>query len=192
VTLPRLFWHFYNRFLFQYLMYTKVVCSSSNLTCTNLKCRVKPVSRVVGHFNLQCNLERPVRNIIGSFSVYHQTLLGGNFNNLFSYKNLEICNLENLCNTFPLLKPFVKFGNISIFNGLLKQCPYGPGLFSIVNATMKPEISRDTLGSIQIFPNGIFRLEFKINNKRDDNILSFSLCLKNNFRKNTLETFEQF
>lgn len=174
------------------MKFIKVTCSSSNITCKNLTCYVKPISRVEGAFSLQCNLEKPLRNLLVSFSVNHKAPLSRNFNHLYTYRNLRICDVKKLCNMFPILDHFIKFANATIFNGALKQkCPYGPGIIQIVNATINPP-ARWQFDRLQSFPNGVYRTDFKVYNNLDDNILSFSTFARCRWRALILNNFEKF
>lgn len=93
---------------------------------------------------------------------------------------------------FPLLKPFIKYANDSLFNGILKtKCPYGPGWIEIVNGTVAAA-SIVEMDKTQSFPNGIYKVLFKTWNKQDDNILSFTTFAEANFRASTLDFFDKF
>lgn len=178
----------------KYIKFTKVTCNSSNLTCTNIKCRVKPISRDEGYFNLRCQLAKPMRDFNFAFTVSHQPRIGsisGKFLQLFSFKDLKACKVPEMCEKFPLIKPLVKFANESIYNGAIVDCPIGPGYYQIENATIK-KFSLDLLSNTQTFPNGIYKIDIKLSNKKDDHILSYSLYMLNSWKKSTLDNFEKF
>lgn len=143
----------------QFTKFTKVTCSTSNITCINVTCRVKPVSRVEGFLNVQCHLLKPLKFFMASFSVHHQTRLGGNFNHLFSYRNLKLCDITKIADVIPMLKPLIQFANSSLLNGFLQPaCPY-TNPFRIVNATV-PTNTGFELDKMQMFPNGVcFRFD---------------------------------
>lgn len=176
----------------QFSKVTRAYCNSSNILCKNVTCHVKPISRTEGYLNYKCYMPNPIRGLMGSFAVYHQHLLGGNFNYLFSYKSIKLCDIEKYCEMYPLLKPFIKFANDSVFKGVYKKtCPYGPGWLQVVNGTVTVA-ARTELDKLQFFPNGNYRVDGKLWNKKDDNIASISLYIKTKFRSNTMEFFDKF
>jgi hypothetical protein len=49
---------------------------------------------------------------------------------------------------------------------------------------------RDLLDSIQIFPNGIYKITILLHNKRDEKMLEVSIFLERYFRSMHLKGFE--
>jgi hypothetical protein len=175
----------------QFAKYTRVKCSTSNLTCTDAYCRIKPINRYLNYLNMGCSLAKPVRNIIVTFSIYHRHLLGGRFNHMFTFKNLSACEVTKLCINIPMFKPLVDYANATLLQGIIKECPYGPGFIRIVNASIGANAARN-LRSTQRFPNGDYKIDAKVFNGKDENIFTLSLVLTNSWRQNTLDTNEKF
>lgn len=175
----------------QYVKFTKVECSTSNNSCTNLYCRVKPIARKVTFFNLQCLLPRALKNIALSFSAHHKPLIGGNFVQILSFKNINLCEVSRSNN--PILKSLINYANDTLLNGALQlSCPYGPGMFRITNATYSTGDGLPKHGIQQTFPNGQYRIDAKLANKKDDNIASVSLFFINQWRIATLNSDDKF
>lgn len=90
-----------------------------------------------------------------------------------------------------MLKSVIDFANSTIFRGTIRQCPYGPGFVRVVNAS----VDSDTVinfGSRQVMPNGHYKIDIKMYNKKDENVLTLSLILESSWRLSKLSGDERF
>lgn len=135
---------------------------------------------------------KKTRPILYSFSCFHKDLLGGSFKYLFGFKEINACKLKKICSENSAIKAMVDFANTTVLKGTIqKECPYGPGFIQVNNASY-PRNSIMALSKIQIYPNGIYRLEARAFNRDDDNILSLNLTVVNKWRENTVAGYEKF
>lgn len=140
---------------------------------------------------MQGFLIKEIRPILVAFKFLHKTLLGGEFKYLFGFKDINACQLTKNCKENSILRSFVEFANSSFLKGAIHECPYGPGLMRVENASVPIE-SSISFGYVQRLPNGIYRIDLTMFNKNDDNIFTMNLTMINKWRENTLAGDEKF
>lgn len=162
----------------------------SNKTCTQGYCRIKLISRYQSYLNFGCFFSKPLQNIMLSFNVSHRSPLGGNFHYVYGFKNLNACDLTKFCANNPMMKPLIDYTNKTIFSGMIRECPYS-GFVRIENASIYQEDSARLI-KFQIFPNGEYKVDIKLFNKRDENMATLSIIIMTTRRQNTLAGNDKF
>lgn len=170
----------------KYAKFTRVKCVRSNLTIPRGYCRIKPVHRYLNHLNMEFFFPKPFRPVFFSFNVSFRHQLGGTFRYVYGFKDLNACELTKMFVGAPLLKPIIDFANSTLLKGIIRECPYGPGYVRVENASI---VVRSAFGFSQThrFPNGDYKIDIRIFNKRDVNALSISLTLQSMWRRNAEE-----
>lgn len=111
-----------------------------------------------------------------SFSWHHRPLLGGNFNQLVSFKNIDICQIMKMTVGNPVVSPFLEF-ILTTAPGLIHECPYGPGIIKLENITFNP----DKNPGIQKFkelvklPSGEYQVKVNTKSPNDENVISVTI-----------------
>lgn len=168
----------------------KVSCSTSGKNVEKLYCRVKPVSRKIGHLNFGGYLMKPLRNIFGTYMLYHRPLLGGNYVRIIKIESINVCDMVKMGVSNMLFKYFTEMLNGTLLRGLVHECPYQIGWYRVENATMDVEVM-NKWNFMQEYPNGEYRADIKIFNKLDDNIGALSVFYHVNLRDNALQSYDK-
>lgn len=84
----------------------------------------------------------------------------------------------------------INFVHISC-HGIIRECPYS-GFISVVNATFKNNGAVQDLHRIQIFPNGNYKANIAIHNRKDPNIVNITVYLDVYYRDSVLNANEDF
>lgn len=172
------------------LKFTKVLCSTSGKNVKNLYCRVKPVSRNIGHLNFGGNLTKPLKNVFVDFMTYHRPSIGGNFNRILKIDHLNACELIKQAANNIVFRYFLEFANGTVLKGLIRECPYQPDMYRVENATLDLAVLKKW-DHLQRFPNGEQKFDIKIFNKLDENIISLKIFTNINIRANTLAGYDK-
>lgn len=177
--------------LIQYCKFTRVVCSTNNQTVTKLNCKVKLIHRYLNYLNVDIFLPKAVRSFKFAFNVSHRTLLGGMFQYVLGFKEINGCEITKIVAGNPMLKPIIEFANLTLLRGVIRQCPYGPGSVRIQNASVELKSAIGFHGT-QSMPNGEYKIDIRMYTKRDANALTLSLIMENNWRSNKITAYEKF
>lgn len=140
---------------------------------------------------MQVFFVKEMRPILVAFKFLHKTLLGGEFKYLFGFKEVNACQITKICKENSMLKSLVDLANTSFLKGAVRECPYGPGLMRVDNASV-PFESSISFGYVQRIPNGIYRIDLTMFNRKDDNLFTMNLTMMNKWRENTVAGDENF
>lgn len=172
------------------MKFTKVLCSTSGKSVKNLNCRVKPVSRNVGFLNFGGKVVKALVNVFVDFLIYHKPLVGGNFVQIVKIDKLEACKIIKMAAENILYRYFLEYANGTVLKGLIRECPYPVGEYKVENATYDVEVIKKW-DAFQRFPNGEQRIDIRIFNKADENIISLKIFAYIKIRSNTLNSFDK-
>lgn len=136
-------------------------------------CRLKAVSRYETYLNMGLYLPKRLNEVFFSFTAFHKPITGLKFFKILGLQDVNVCKLTDILNN-PMLRPIIEWANSTILKGFIRQCPYSAGWVLVENASFVSEEMRK-LDSLQTFPNGYYRLDLKLFNRRDDNISSITL-----------------
>lgn len=134
-------------------------------------------------------LPKPFRSVFFSFNVSFRHQLGGNFRYLYGFKDINACDLAKLFVGNPVLKPVINYANETFLKGIIRECPYGPGYVRVVNASVNLKTAYNSYSGIQRFPNGDYKTQVRIFNKKDSNALNIALIMENNWRHNAVDGY---
>lgn len=105
---------------------------------------------------------------------------------MYGFKDLNACEMTKVFVGVPMLKPIIDFANSTLLKGIIRECPYGPGYVRVENASIVVR-SVHNFGQTHRFPNGDYKIDIRIFNKRDANALYISLILQSMWRRNVEE-----
>jgi hypothetical protein len=140
---------------------------------------------------MEAYFPKPMRVMLASFNVSHRPPLGGKFRHTYGFKQINVCEMTKLCAGNPILKGIIDYANSTLFRGVIRLCPYGPGFVRVENASIDYE-SETEFENFQIWPNGDYKYDVRLFNQRDDNVLTISLILTSSWRKNIVSGNEKF
>lgn len=176
----------------QYCKFIRVTCSTSNQTITKWNCKLKLIHRYLTFMNMELFLPKQMRSFLFAFNVSHRPLLGGKFRYIFGFKEINGCEVTKIIAGNPMLKPLIDFANSTVLRGIIRQCPYGPGFVRVENASVDLNTVLNFASKQSLMPNGHYKIDIKMYNKKDDNVLTLSVILESSWRLSRLSGDERF
>lgn len=128
---------------------------------------------------------KPMRSVFVSFNLSQRPLLGGKFRYVLGFKELNGCELTKIMTGNPMLKPLIEFANSTLLKGIIRQCPYGPGYVRVENASISLT-SVNGFGRTQSMPDGDYKIDIRLFNKKDENVLTMSVITQSSWRLNKI------
>lgn len=123
----------------QYNKFTKVICASSNKTCSNAFCYLKVVARHNSYLSFGCGLKHPISNFrvnkLGNIEKLDFKIFLIQFYFQLAYKqfhywrqvvdlkDLDACAITDTIDNFPKLAGQVDWFN-TVFPKSIHRCPY--------------------------------------------------------------------
>lgn len=126
-----------------------------------------------------------------SFGLLYKAFLSRNYYSFFQFKDLEGCKLTKIAANNPMIRPLLVFIN-ETFQGIIRECPY-LGQITLENATFNTNSKAIAdLHTVQIFPNGMYKIWVSIFSKKDPNIANITVFFDVYYRYSVLNNNEDF
>lgn len=157
----------------------KVRCSSSNLSCTRIECRLKSISRTNQTLSFGAtvvkNLTSPQFKIELSYKTSNNM-----WRELFKLEKVPICQFMNRSINLPYLDNMMDV-YVKVFPTFPRTCPVLTGPYYMRNVTNADydhlkDIFISNFGGLHI--NGVYKLDFYVFSARDEDIYSLMMQME--------------
>lgn len=154
----------------------KATCSSSNISCTNIECRLKSLSRMNQTLAVGVTLIRNLTNPLCKVEYSYKTS-DNLWRELFKLEKIPICQFMNRTVRLPYLDN-VMDAYEEAFPSFPHRCPIFAGSYYLRNVTnAKFDLIKDTFANNfeSLKSNGIYKTAVSVYSSKDSDIFTLTL-----------------